>query len=227
MFPREHRDPEREAFLPSVTVHLALAERTLAVWRPPKPLFDPHDPVALNAFRQGAFGPDLGYFPGGYRPLSDLAHCLRVGDLTRALARGARTAVERAFALGWVTHVLADHAIHPLIACAVGELLHGRPDRPVDGDTDPIAHVRVEAGLDAHWARRRPRFRWLPARPVFDERSVRFLARAYGETYGTWFPEALFLRSHRLSVRRARQGLHLAAWSAGALGRQVHRRPGL
>jgi hypothetical protein len=213
--------------VPSVTLHLALAERTLARWRPRKPLFDARDPVALNAFRQGAFGPDLGYFPGGHRPLSDLAHCVRVGDLTRALVWGARTAVERAFALGWVTHVLADHAIHPLIACAVGELLHGRPDLSVDGDTDPVAHVRVESGLDAFWAHRRPRLRWLPARPVFDERSAGFLARAFAETYGVAFPDALFLRAHRLSVRRSRQGLHLAAWAARAMGVEAHRRPGL
>lgn len=200
--------------MPSVTLHLELAERTLALWRPRRALFDARDPIALNAFRQGAFGPDLGYYPGGHRPLSDLAHCLRSGDLTRALFERARTAVQRAFACGWITHVLADHAIHPLIGCAVGELLHGRPDRFADGDQEPVAHVRVEAGLDAVWAVRRPRLRWLPMRPVFDERSAPFLAGAFTETYGVPAPEAELLRCHRLSVRRSRQGLHLAAWAA-------------
>jgi hypothetical protein len=228
MFPRGRGEPVREDHsVPCVTLHLALAERTLGAWRPRRPLFDARDPVAVNAFRQGAFGPDLGYFPGGHRPLSDLAHCVSVGDLTRALVDGARTAVERAFAFGWATHVLADHAIHPLIACAVGELLHGRPDRSVDGDVDPVAHVRVEAGLDAFWARRWPTLRWLPARPVFDERSAGFLARAYAQTYAVRFPHEPLLRSHRLAVRRARQGLHLAAWSARLLGAEAHRRPEL
>lgn len=204
--------------MPSVTLHLALAERTLALWRPQRTVFDRRDPIALNAFRQGAFGPDLGYFPGGFRVLSDLSHCVRSGELTRALHHTARTAVQRAFALGWLTHVLADHAIHPLIGCAVGELLHGRPDVFVDGDTDPVAHVRVEAGLDALWARRWPTLRWLPMRPVLDERSAGFLAGAYRDLYGADLADDVVLRSHRNAARRSRQGLHLAAWSARALG---------
>lgn len=213
--------------MPSVTLHLALAERTLERWRPAKTLFDRSDPAVMNAFRQGSFGPDFGYFPGGWRPLSQLSHCVRTGDLTRALLQGARTPVERAFAWGWVTHVLADHAIHPLIGCAVGELLHGRPDRFVDGDSDPVAHVRVEAGLDALWAARRPRLRSRPLGPVFDESSIGFVTEAYASTYGAPFDDATLLRSHRIAAVRVRQGLHLAAWTARTLDAGAHLRPGL
>src|SRR5262245_18199805 len=108
--------------MPGVTLHLHLADRSLRHWRAensaPFPL---DDPAALEAFRHGAFGPDLGYFPGGPTALSDLAHAHRTGDLCRALVQGARTALERAFAWGWVGHVLADLSVHPLIGCAVGE----------------------------------------------------------------------------------------------------------
>jgi hypothetical protein len=117
-----------------------------------------------------------------------------------------------------VTHVLADHAIHPLIGCAVGELLHGRSAIFVDGDSHPAAHVRVEAGLDSLWALRWPATRRFPLAPAFDERSIRFVADAYGETYDIALPEDVVLRCHRLAAVRARQGLTLAAWTGRLMG---------
>jgi hypothetical protein len=53
--------------MPSVTLHLVMADRVLERWqeRPWDAPFDPYDPVCINAFQQGSFGPDLGYFPGG------------------------------------------------------------------------------------------------------------------------------------------------------------------
>lgn len=205
--------------MPSVTVHLHLAERVLDSLRasPVGAPFPLHDGGAVNAFRQGAFGPDLGYVPGGHRPLSDLAHCLHSGDLTRALIRRARTPVERAFAWGWVTHVLADGLIHPLVGCAVGELVHGTPARFVDGDTAPVAHVRVESGLDAIYAERHPELRSKPLRPVFGRAGIAFLVDAFRETYGAAPAAHLFLRSHLNAVRRVGQGLGLAAWTVRIL----------
>ncbi len=208
--------------MPGVTLHLDLAHRVLARARDLP--FDPANPLALNAFRQGAFGPDLGYFPGCWRPLSDLAHCVNVGDLARWLVGRARTPAEHAFAAGWVTHILADHAVHPLIGCAVGALLHGRAGTFVDGHTQPAAHVRVEAGLDAYWAGRCPELRHTPMSPVFDGHSIRFLADAYAATYRATFPRTLLLRSHRLAAVQVRQGLALSAWSHRAL-RTVCGRP--
>jgi hypothetical protein len=204
--------------MPGVTLHLDLAERTAACASAHELRFDRADPTALNAFRQGAFGPDLGYFPGCWRPLSDLAHCVSAGDLARALVRTARSPIEHAFAAGWATHVLADHAIHPLIGCAVGELLHGRSSTFVDGDSHPAAHVRVEAGLDSLWATRAPGTRRLPLAPVFDERTIGFLAEAYDSTYDVTFPREVLLRCHRLAAVRSRQGLTLAAWTGRLMG---------
>lgn len=121
--------------MPSVTLHLVLADRVLDRWldAPQKAPFDPNNPLFVNAFCQGAFGPDLGYFPGGRKLLSELSHLVRSGDLSRTLVRSARTQLERAFSWGWVTHVLPDQAIHPHLGRAVGEFLYGDPEIFVDG----------------------------------------------------------------------------------------------
>ncbi len=205
--------------MPSVTVHLHLAERVLDHWRarPQGAPFSPDDRGAVNAFRQGAVGPDIGYMPGAHRPLSDLAHAFRSGDLARSMIHTARTSLERAFSWGWVTHVLADTLIHPIVGCAVGELVHGTPARFVDGDSDQLNHVRVEVGLDALYAERHPELRRTKIRHVFDRDSVAFLTGAYRETYGISVDARETLRSHLLTAKRFMQGLSLAAVSSWML----------
>lgn len=195
--------------MPGVSLHFVLADRALQRWRAhhPAPPFDLDDPAALNAYFNGAVGPDLGYFPGGVRALSDLAHCLRSGGLARNLVRQARTVRERAFAWGWVTHVLADQAIHPWIGRGVGELLHGDRERFVDGSSDLQAHLRVEMGIDAWFAQRYPEVRRRRLAPAFDARGIGFLVRAYSATYGVPFEGEPFLRSHRAAARRTSQAL--------------------
>ena len=96
--------------MPGVTLHFLVAQRILDRWRirDATAPFDLDRPDAVNAFFHGSIGPDLGFFPGGARILSDLAHCVRTGALTNDLVRHARTPVERAYAWGWMSHVLAD-----------------------------------------------------------------------------------------------------------------------
>lgn len=195
--------------MPGVALHFHLADHALHSWRArvEAPPFDADDPVALNAFYHGAVGPDLGYFPGGRRILSDLAHCVRTGALARVLIRSARTVRERAFAWGWLTHFLADRAVHPLIGQGVGELLTGSRDRFVDGSSHPLAHLRVEMGVDAAVAERAPEVRRRRLSDVFDADSVGFLVRAYATTYGVAVAPEEFLRSHRATTRRVGQAL--------------------
>lgn len=195
--------------MPGVTLHFVLAQRTVAHWRVSgsRAPFDMDDPDQINAFHHGAIGPDIGYIPGGDRVLSELAHCVRTGALTRALFELARTATERAFAWGWLTHVLGDREIHPLIGLGVGELLHGSRDVFVDGSSDPESHLRVELGVDAWFAARRPAARSVRLRPTFDEGSISFLERAYARTYGVAIPKASFLSSHQQTGKRVGQSL--------------------
>lgn len=202
--------------MPSVTVHLHLAGLILDHWqsRPGEAPFAPDDDEQVNAFRVGAMGPDMGYLPGGFRPISELAHSLRPSDLARNLLDASHSPLQRAFSWGWVTHVLADILVHPLVGCAVGELLHGTPSRFVDGDQDQVSHVRVEAGVDAVYAERNPELRHLPLAPVFDQESIGFLQAAYRATYGVTPGRDEFLHSHLLSPRRLKQGLALSGLSA-------------
>jgi len=202
--------------MPSVTVHLRLAQRALDRWssRPRESPFDTSSDRLANAFRVGAMAPDMGFMPGGYRPLSDLAHALRSGTLTRALLASARTPLETAFAWGWVTHVLADALVHPVIGCAVGELVTGSPGRFIDGDQDTLSHVRVEVGLDALYAERYPELRETTFRPIGGAPQVGFIRRAYRGTYGVAPDRGRLADSLFRVPRRMAQGLLLAGLSS-------------
>jgi hypothetical protein len=114
---------------------------------------------------------------------------------------------ERAFAWGWLTHYLADAAIHPIIGRGVGELLTGCRDTFVDGASDLLGHLRVEMGLDAWHAERAPGVRGRRLKDVFGQGDIRFLVRAYADTYGVTMKRDDFLRSHRATTRRVGQAL--------------------
>ncbi len=195
--------------MPGVTLHFVLAKQALDRWQRSKVerRVDLHRPAALNAFLHGAIGPDLGYLPGGYRLLSDLAHCVRTGALTTELIRSARTPTERAFAWGWLTHVVADRLMHPAIGRGVGELARGCRKTFVAGSEDPLSHLRVEIGVDCWYALRHPEVRRIRLQPVFDATSIAFLERAYVRTYGAKVPRNALLASHRSVGRRAGQAL--------------------
>lgn len=198
--------------MPGVTLHLLLADRTLSALQRPgvSSPFPTSHPAMRNAFRQGALGPDLGYFPGGHRLLSDLAHHVSTGDLTRTLVRTARTPTERAFAWGWLTHVIADQRLHPHIGLSVGALRTGDSPRFVGGDEDQSGHVQVETGIDAAISVAHPDIRRVPLQPVFDRMSINFLRRGYEQTYRGAPSARLFLASHAATTRLARGALILA-----------------
>lgn len=205
--------------MPGIALHLTVADRILDTWAacPSAAPFPLDDPDSINAFRHGSVGPDLGYFPGGKRILSDLSHCHRSGQLTESLVDRARTPVERAFAWGWATHVLADRIIHPLIALAVGEHLTGSTDCFVDGDRDQIHHIRIEVGLDIWVALEMSTGPCPPSSPVFDEGSIRFVTQGYEGAYGTGFESRVVLDSHRAAHRSAHVGLWLMGVMAPAI----------
>jgi hypothetical protein len=198
--------------MPGITLHFLLANRVLDRWRSAGPRsepapFDVRSPRDCNAFFHGALGPDFGYMPGGHRVLSDLAHRVHTGELSGRLIHSARTSFERAFAWGWLTHVLADRQIHPLIGLGVGELVHGCPKTFVAGTTDLDSHVRVETGVDCCYALRDASARSVRLHAAFDDMSINFLAHAYAATYGFTPAKASLLRSHNCVGLRVRQAL--------------------
>jgi len=186
--------------VPSYALHFQLAQGVLERWPEPGSLVI-GEPAVHNAFLTGSLGPDMGYYPGGDGFLSDLAHYVSSAELTRNLLRLAATEVERAYAWGWVTHLLADIAVHPLVNRGAGELVHGDRGRPLTFVEDTSAHVRVEVGLDAVFYDSRPGARGVRLKPAFDDASVSFLERAFAATYGVPFPAESLLASHRAVVR--------------------------
>ncbi len=214
--------------MPLPSVHYRLGALALAEWsqggRAP---FDFADPCVLNAFWQGTLGPDTGLFPGGEPSLALRAHHERSGDLTRALLASAATDAERAYAWGWLTHVLADVALHPLINRYARRLVFMRGDDPEDPQALAAAHSRYEVGLDVHVLARDAHVRRIRLSHTFDPRSIDFLARAFETTYGDPVERETLLRSHRAVTRMANllrllEQLHaLSAPGAAAWRRQV------
>ncbi|MBB4635211.1 zinc dependent phospholipase C family protein [Longimicrobium terrae] len=207
--------------MPAPALHFLLAGRVYEAWErtPVRAPFHP-GPEARNAFLHGSIGPDMGYFPGGDSLLAELAHYARTGAFCRALVDEARTDVERAFAWGWVTHVLADVAIHPLVNEACGELLAGTRV-PLWGDAVTEAHLRVETGLDAAFHAREPQLRRLRTLPAMDASAFGAMHRAYGRTFGAAPPMDWLLRSHRQVTRLLGPSAHvrgLAAWAVAEEG---------
>ncbi len=160
-----------------------------------------HDPEAVSALYNGAIGPDMGYFPGADSLLSGLAHYVRTVAMVRTLRAQASTDVEEAFALGWLTHVLADAEVHPIVNRAAGEIDFGSLDRPSTAADSMVTHVRVEVGLDGVRLARDPEVQRIRLEPTFDAKRIGFLHEAYRDTYGLAFDRAKLLKSHRAVAR--------------------------
>lgn len=189
--------------MPQPALHILLARDMLAHWRrvPSMAPFRVDANGAESNFLHGSLGPDMGLFPGCEKQVSRLVHTHRTGAMVRSLFAHARTEADRAFAWGWLTHVLADVEIHPIVNEFGGALL------AAEGVTSPghaergRAHVRVELGLDAWYGVRAPELRTTRIRHVFDARRIRFLHSALLATYSVPFSPRRLLRSHRNVTR--------------------------
>src|SRR5579872_6071414 len=62
----------------------------------------------------GAIAPDIGYFPFGSPFFTNLVHYVRSGDFVNALITDAQDINEYAFALGFLSHYMADKYGHSL-----------------------------------------------------------------------------------------------------------------
>ncbi|MEO8658039.1 MAG: zinc dependent phospholipase C family protein [Bryobacteraceae bacterium] len=142
----------------SVLSHEALID---ALWDPVVvPLlqrrFPNATPAELNVAHGFAYGgcvvQDLGYYPFGNRFFSDLAHYARTGDFVVALVNEARTVDEYAFALGALSHYVADNVGHPLaVNLAVAQMypkLRSQFGDNVTYANSPRAHVITEFSFD-------------------------------------------------------------------------------
>ena len=171
--------------MPGFAAHCLLAHRTLAAWEQRGQVpFSIENDDCLVAFLNGAVGPDMGLFSQPHALISDLAHYVQSADLCRALVRFAETEIELAYAWGWATHVLADAQFHVLVNRGAGELLNGDASCQVSFADDPVAHIRVEIGLDAFCFGQLQDSEPSTFPPALDERTIGFVAAAFDDTYG-------------------------------------------
>lgn len=131
---------------------------------------------------------DMGYYPFGSRFFSHLTHYVRSGDFVSALLAESETLNEYAFALGALSHYVADNQGHDIAVNrsvpALYPKLRNKFGNRMTWEQDPEAHALTEFGYDVlevvamHNAPQAYRD-WIGfkvARPV--------LARAFKKTYG-------------------------------------------
>ncbi|MGH9354880.1 MAG: zinc dependent phospholipase C family protein, partial [Terriglobia bacterium] len=138
----------------SVLSHEALID---AAWDPViVPILAARFPHATKAqlqeARAYAYGgcviQDMGYYPFGNRFFSNLTHYVRTGGFVEALLNDSRSPDEYAFALGALSHYVADNTGHPLaVNLSVPDMypkLRRKYGKRVTYEDDPRAHIMVE-----------------------------------------------------------------------------------
>jgi hypothetical protein len=94
---------------------------------------------------------DLGYYPFGNKEFSNLAHYARSGDFVLELLAESQNPDEYAFALGTLSHYIADIDGHPAVNEAVAinyPKLRAKYGSSVRYAQDTTAHLKTEFGFD-------------------------------------------------------------------------------
>lgn len=130
---------------------------------------------------------DIGYYPFGDAVFSDLVHYVRSGDFVQAMLKDSQNLNEYAFALGALSHYIADINGHPFINLAVGieyPQLARWYGPAVPYDVDHKAHLKTEFGFDVLQV---AKGRYAPEdyhNFIGFEVSAPLLERAFYDTYG-------------------------------------------
>jgi hypothetical protein len=100
----------------------------------------------------GAIIQDLGYYPFGSKFFSDLVHYVRSGDFVNALLDEATDVNEYAFAIGALSHYVADNYGHSLGTNIAVPLTYPKDQEKyrnlVTYAEDRITHLRMEFSFD-------------------------------------------------------------------------------
>jgi len=100
----------------------------------------------------GAIAPDMGYFPLGSHFFTDLVHYVRSGDFVSALFDEAKDINEYAFALGFLSHYMADKYGHFLATNLCVPIVYPKMmkkfGKVVTYEDDKISHKRMEFAFD-------------------------------------------------------------------------------
>lgn len=100
----------------------------------------------------GAIIQDMGYYPHGSEQFSDLTHYVRTGDFIVALVKESQNLNELAFALGAMSHYLADCDGHRFATNVAEPIMYPqirlKYGNYVTYEQDPAAHLDTEFGFD-------------------------------------------------------------------------------
>jgi hypothetical protein len=149
---------------------------------------------------------DMGYYPFGNRFFSDLTHYVRSGDFIVALLDQARNLDEYAFALGALSHYVADNTGHPLAVNLSVPIMYPKLARKygriVTFEDDPQAHIMVEFSFDV------AQIAGAGYLPKTYQNFIGFkvaeplLARAFQSTYGIDFDRLFLCKSLTFAIYR-------------------------
>jgi hypothetical protein len=100
----------------------------------------------------GAIIQDIGYYPHGSRLFSDLTHYVRSGEFILALLHDAKDVNDYAFALGALSHYVADIDGHSVGTNRAVPILYPHVQKTygdvVTYEQSPSAHLKTEFGFD-------------------------------------------------------------------------------
>jgi len=108
--------------------------------------------VAHSYAYGGCMIADMGYFPFGSKYFTNLAHYVRTGDFVMALISEAHSLNEYAFAMGALSHYMADQYGHSLGTNHAVPLMYKKVGKEYGSDVtyeqNPVDHSRVEISFD-------------------------------------------------------------------------------
>ncbi len=108
--------------------------------------------VAHSYAYGGAIAPDMGYFPFGSPLFTNLVHYVRSGDFVNALLVDAKDLNEYAFALGFLSHYMADKYGHFLGTNRCVPIVYPKMQKKfgnlVTYGEDKVSHKRMEFDFD-------------------------------------------------------------------------------
>jgi hypothetical protein len=113
----------------------------------------PEDLKRAHGFAYGgAIIQDLGYYPHGSEQFSDLTHYVRTGDFIKALIDESQTLEEYAFAIGALSHYVADLDGHRYATNVAEPILYPKLEKKygkfITYEQNPLAHLKTEFGFD-------------------------------------------------------------------------------
>lgn len=95
--------------------------------------------ILRGALYAGALAPDAGNYLPGARGLAEAVHLIKPGELAAAMMDMAKTPREKAFAVGWLSHINLDRLLY---ANALNPLAGG------DRWAKPARHLGLQWGMD-------------------------------------------------------------------------------